>query len=50
MTLFTTSFFFFFSNNPATRTDSLNLQINTTGLNLPAGAYTGVLHIQAQVI
>jgi hypothetical protein len=50
MTLFTTSFFFFFFNNPATRTDSLNLQINTTGLNLPAGTYTGVLHIQAQVI
>jgi hypothetical protein len=49
MTLFRTSFFFFF-NNPATRTDSLNLQINTTGLNLPAGTYTGVLHIQAQVL
>ena len=49
MTLFNTSFFFIF-NNPATRTDSLNLQINTTGLNLPAGHYTGLLHIQAQAL
>jgi hypothetical protein len=40
--------FIFFFNINATRTDSLNLSINTTGLNLPAGAYTGVLHIQAQ--
>lgn len=33
-----------------TRTDTLNLQINTTGLNLPAATYTGVLHIQAQAL
>lgn len=48
LTLFNQFFFIFFSN-PGTRTDSLNLQINTTGLNLPAGTYTGVLHIEAQV-
>ncbi len=41
-------FFFIIFTNPGTRTDTLNLQINTTGLNLPAGTYTGVLHIQAQ--
>ena len=40
--------FIFFFNVNATRNDSLNLRINTTGLNLPAGSYTGVLHIQAQ--
>jgi hypothetical protein len=37
-------------NTTATRTDTLNLRIDTTGLNLPAGAYTGVLHIQAQAM
>jgi hypothetical protein len=47
ITLFNQNFFIFFSN-PGSRTDSLNLQISTTGLNLPAGTYTGVLHIQAQ--
>lgn len=47
ITIFSQGFFIFFSN-PGNRTDSLNLQINTTGLNLPAGTYTGVLHIQAQ--
>jgi hypothetical protein len=47
MTLFNQTFFILFSN-PGTRTDTLNLQINTTGLNLPAATYTGVLHIQAQ--
>jgi hypothetical protein len=47
ITLFN-QFFFIFFTNPGTRTDTLNLQINTTGLNLPAGTYTGVLHIQAQ--
>jgi hypothetical protein len=47
ITLFNQSFFIFFTN-PGTRTDSLNLQINTTGLVLPAATYTGVLHIQAQ--
>jgi hypothetical protein len=47
ITLFTQNFFIFFTN-PGARTDTLSLQINTTGLNLPAGTYTGVLHIQAQ--
>jgi hypothetical protein len=32
------------------RTDSLGLQINTTGLLLPAGVYTGLLIIQARAI
>jgi hypothetical protein len=31
-------------------TDTLGLQIDTTGLSLPAGAYTGTLNIQAQAI
>lgn len=39
---------FVFLNNPAVRTDSLNLRISTVGLILPAGTYTGLLHIQAQ--
>jgi hypothetical protein len=30
--------------------DSLGLQIDTTGLNLPASTYTGTLNVQAQVI
>jgi hypothetical protein len=30
--------------------DTLGLQIDTTGLNLPAGAYSGTLNIQAQAI
>ena len=47
LTLFN-QFFFIFFTNPGARTDTLNLQINTTGLNLPAATYTGVLHIQAQ--
>src|ERR1700676_1168099 len=46
MTLFNQFIFIF--NFTATRTDSLRLRIDTTGLNLPAGTYTGVLHIQAQ--
>jgi hypothetical protein len=33
-----------------TRTDSLGLQIDTTGLALPATTYTGTLNIQAQAI
>jgi len=33
-----------------TRTDTLNLQINTTGLGLVPGTYTGVLLIQAQAL
>ena len=47
ITLFN-QFILIFFNTSATRTDSLSLQISTTGLNLPAGTYTGVLHIQAQ--
>lgn len=30
------------------RTDSLSLEINTTGLNLPAATYTGTLVLEAQ--
>jgi hypothetical protein len=48
MTLFDQFIFIF--NFFGTRTDSLNLRINTTGLNLPAGTYTGLLHIQAQAL
>jgi hypothetical protein len=48
MNLFSQFIFILFGNTTATRTDSLNLRITTTGLNLPAGTYTGVLHIQAQ--
>jgi len=32
------------------RDDLLNLQIDTTGLGLPPGTYTGLLRIQAQAI
>jgi hypothetical protein len=35
---------------PRTRTYTLNLDINTTGLALPPGNYAGVLMIQAQAI
>jgi len=38
------------ANRNASRSDSLALQIDTTGLALPAGTYTGVLNIQAQAI
>jgi hypothetical protein len=38
------------NNRTKTRNDTLDLQINTTGLNLPAGTYTGVLRIQAQAL
>ncbi|MGA7795241.1 MAG: hypothetical protein WCA19_19550 [Candidatus Acidiferrales bacterium] len=48
MNLFSQFVFVLFGNTTSTRTDSLNLRISTTGLNLPAGTYTGVLHIQAQ--
>jgi len=34
----------------ATRSDNVALQINTTGLGLPSGTYTGTLNIQAQAI
>ena len=33
-----------------THNDTLQLQISTVGLTLPAGTYTGVLHIQAQAL
>lgn len=38
------------NNGTGNRTDTLNLMINTTGLSLPAGTYTGVLRIQAQAL
>jgi len=38
------------NNRNGTRQDTLGLQIDTTGLALPAGSYTGVLHIQAQAL
>ena len=38
------------SNLNTTRTDTLNLNINTTGLSLPVATYTGVLTIRAQAI
>ncbi len=37
-------------NRSGTRNDTLNLRIDTTGLGLPAGTYTGLLRIQAQAI
>lgn len=37
-------------NRSDQRTDTLNLQINTGGLTLPAGSYSGQLVIQAQAI
>lgn len=37
-------------NKSGTRSDTLALQINTTGLALPAGTYSGTLHIQAQAL
>jgi hypothetical protein len=49
LTLFNQTIFIFFSN-PGKRTDTLNLRINTTGLGLPAGLYTGVLRIEAQAL
>ncbi|MGH9733756.1 MAG: hypothetical protein ACRD8A_04095 [Candidatus Acidiferrales bacterium] len=38
------------ANVNSTHADSLALQIDTTGLNLPAGTYTGVLNIEAQAL
>jgi hypothetical protein len=38
------------NNRTGRHRDRLNLRIDTTGLNLPAGTYTGVLNIQAQAI
>jgi hypothetical protein len=37
-------------NLNATRTDTLTLNINTTGLSLPVGTYSGVLTIRAQAL
>ena len=34
----------------STRTDTIGLTINTTGLGLPAATYTGVLNIEAQAL
>jgi hypothetical protein len=44
------STFIFLFNVNGNRTDTINMRINTTGLNLPAANYTGVLNIQAQAI
>ena len=38
------------NNKTGNHTDTLNLQISTIGLTLPAGTYTGVLNIQAQAL
>jgi len=40
----------FIFNMTGNHTDTVNMRINTTGLNLPAANYTGVLNIQAQAI
>ena len=41
---------FIFFNIFGSSTDTLNLEINTTGFRLPAGTYSGLLVIQAQAI
>ena len=38
------------ANRNANRSDNVALQIDTTGLGLPSGIYTGVMTIQAQAI
>jgi hypothetical protein len=38
------------NNKSGNQSDTLNMRINTTGLNLPAANYTGVLTIQAQAL
>jgi hypothetical protein len=38
------------NNRNGSRVDTLGLQIDTTGIVLPAGNYTGVLTIQAQAL
>jgi hypothetical protein len=38
------------NNRTGSHTDTLNLRINTAGLSLPAGTYTGVLNIEAQAL
>jgi hypothetical protein len=42
--------FIFFFNRGGTATDTLNLRINTTGLGLPPGFYSGVMNVQAVAI
>jgi hypothetical protein len=42
--------FIIFFNRSGTTTDTLNLRINTTGLGLPPGFYTGVMNVQAVAI
>jgi hypothetical protein len=38
------------TNKNKTRSDNLDLQIDQTGLTLPAGTYTGTLRLQAQAL
>jgi hypothetical protein len=38
------------ANKIKTRSDNLELQINLTGVTLPAGSYVGTLRIQAQAL
>ena len=38
------------NNKSGNQTNTLNMRINTTGLNLPAANYTGVLTIRAQAL
>lgn len=38
------------NNRTGSHSDTLNLSITTTGLNLPSGTYTGVLNLQAQAL
>lgn len=38
------------NNKTGSHSDTLNLSITTTGLNLPSGTYTGVLNLQAQAL
>ena len=38
------------ANRNANRVDNVGLQIDTTGLGLPSGVYTGIMTVQAQAI
>jgi hypothetical protein len=38
------------NNKNSSRSDTLSLQIDTTGLGLPAGTYTGTLYVQAEAL
>jgi hypothetical protein len=42
--------FIIFFNRSGTTQDTLNLRINTAGLNLPSGFYSGVMNVQAVAI